>query len=213
MANKQELFLKVNRFIEAKPNQDVLLKELAEVTTDNQLQSEVEEITVKRINKPVGESLVVTALEIIAAIKEQFPQLQVTHLGEADVVIEVVAEKSNSEGQQKSFSWGLTIVVGLILFFGAGMAIINFHADVSMRKVHQQIYQLVMGKNKENPLLLQIPYSIGVACGMLIFFNGLFDINLDDDPSPLEIEMYLYEDEVNRYSLDKKAKQAEQDSP
>ncbi len=212
MGDKQELFLKVNRFVEAKPGQVLLLKDLAEITTTDELQAEIETIEIRQVNKNIGKSLVITALEIISAIKEQFPQLKVAHLGEADVVIEVVAEKSNNDGQKNSFSWGLTLAVSLILFLGSGMAIINFHADVSMRKVHQQIYQLVMGEYKENPLLLQIPYSIGVACGMLIFFNGLFDIKLDDDPSPLEIEMYLYEDEVNRYSLDKKVKQAQQNS-
>ena len=45
----------------------------------------------------------------------------------------------------------------------------NFHADVSMLAVHQRIYELMTGKKVDHPLILQIPYSIGIGAGMVHF--------------------------------------------
>ncbi|WP_245547382.1 stage V sporulation protein AA [Halobacteroides halobius] len=206
---KKDLFLKVKREVIAKPKQQLLLRHLADVVADDDIQQQIEEIKVKKVNKDTGQSMIITALEIIQAIKRKFPEAKINHLGEADVVIDIKEniKNENSSSQPKLY----IVLVGILLFLGSGMAIMNFHADVDMSKVHQQIYQLIMGEKKRNPLLLQIPYSIGVACGMFIFFNNFFNYKLDDDPNPLDVEMYLYEDKVNRFSLHQKAQKAKKE--
>lgn len=45
----------------------------------------------------------------------------------------------------------------------------NFHEDVSMRDVHIALYEMITGERNEYPYLLQIPYSIGLGLGMIIF--------------------------------------------
>ncbi len=75
----------------------------------------------------------------------------------------------------------------------------SFHADVSMPFVHRQIYHLLTGENDPHPLLLQIPYSLGIGLGMVIFFNHIGKLKKRKDPSPLEVEMFLYNQNVNSY--------------
>ncbi|GAB6098980.1 stage V sporulation protein SpoVAA [Halanaerocella petrolearia] len=206
---KKDIYFKTKREIRAKPGQMLLLKNLGEVTAVSELQQQVEEIEIKKVDKAAGQSMIITALEVVQAIKEEFPTAKVNHLGEADVIVDI---KEDIQGNKKSNQSKLYLaLVSIILFLGSAMAIMNFHADVSMSRVHQQIYQLIMGRSEKNPLLLQIPYSIGVACGMFLFFNSVFNYKLDDDPSPLEVEMYLYEDKLNRFSLHQKAQEAKQD--
>jgi stage V sporulation protein AA len=77
----------------------------------------------------------------------------------------------------------------------------NFHADVSMLKVHQRIYEMMTGKETEKPYFLQIPYSIGIGAGMVLFFNHLFKKKFNEEPSPLEVEMFMYQENVNHYVI------------
>jgi stage V sporulation protein AA len=95
------------------------------------------------------------------------------------------------------------IVAGVALLFtlGAAMAIMNFHADVSMPIVHERLYFLLTGEKSSRPLWLQIPYSIGVGAGILLFFNIFKQFGSTRDPSPLELEMYLYTRSVDQFRL------------
>jgi stage V sporulation protein AA len=131
---------------------------------------------------------------IVGKIKKLFPFLQIEHFGEPHCLIEI------SE-QRKPPALILIILVWLLLFIGSGLAIMNFHADVSMGVVHQRIYQLLTGKWAEHPLFLQIPYSIGIGLGMIIFFNHLFKKKFNEEPSPLEVEMFMYQENVNYYVI------------
>jgi stage V sporulation protein AA len=91
--------------------------------------------------------------------------------------------------------------VWLLLFVGSGLTILNFHADVSMLAVHQRIYQLLTGKQVTHPYFLQIPYSFGIGLGMVLFFNHVFKKKFSEEPSPLEVEMFLYQESTNRYVI------------
>jgi stage V sporulation protein AA len=70
-----------------------------------------------------------------------------------------------------------------------------------MLAVHKRIYELVTGVRNDHPLLLQIPYSIGIGIGMMVFFNHLFRKKINEEPSPLEVEMFMYEENVNKYII------------
>ena len=70
-----------------------------------------------------------------------------------------------------------------------------------MQSVHQKIYKLVTGKEVEKPLMFQIPYSIGLGLGMIIFFNHVFKKRLNEEPSPLEVEMFNYQMDLDQYVI------------
>ena len=77
----------------------------------------------------------------------------------------------------------------------------NFHADVSMATVHQKLYAIITGREVVHPLLLQIPYSLGLGSGMILFFNRFFKRRLNEEPDPLELEMYRYDDSIHDYRV------------
>jgi len=89
--------------------------------------------------------------------------------------------------------------VWLILFIGAAMTIINFHYDVSMQEVHQKIHFMFTGTYAKYPLFLQIPYSIGLGIGIVLFLNHWFNKRFNEEPSPLELELFQYKNKVNEY--------------
>jgi stage V sporulation protein AA len=42
---------------------------------------------------------------------------------------------------------------------------------------------------------------LGVGLGMLVFFNRLFRRRFNDEPNPLEVEMFMYQENVNHYVI------------
>jgi stage V sporulation protein AA len=89
----------------------------------------------------------------------------------------------------------------VLLFIGSGLTIMNFHEDVSMQAVHQRLYEMVTGEKDAYPLWLQVPYSIGIGLGMILFFNHLFKKRLNEEPSPLELEMFNYQQSIDQYVI------------
>lgn len=63
------------------------------------------------------------------------------------------------------------ICLHYIIFFGAGIAIVNFYEDVNMIASLSKIYYTFTGIKDNKPLILTIPYSIGLGIGVMTFFN------------------------------------------
>ena len=89
------------------------------------------------------------------------------------------------------------IFVSLISFFGTGFTIMAFHNDIGILGIFDQITEMVMVESKIGILVLQISYSIGLGVGIIIFFNHIGKRRLTHDPTPIEVSMCSYEDEVN----------------
>ncbi|MNC41839.1 hypothetical protein D3C75_906260 [compost metagenome] len=96
-------------------------------------------------------------------------------------------------------SIALFVLVWLLLFFGSALTIMNFHADVSMLEVQVRIVEMLTGRRDEHPYVFQIAYSLGIGFGMVIFFNHLFKKKWNEEPTPLEVEMFLYQKNIDHY--------------
>ena len=44
---------------------------------------------------------------------------------------------------------------------------------------------------------MEISYSMGLAIGIVVFFNHIGGRRITKDPTPIEVEMAIYEKEVN----------------
>lgn len=86
----------------------------------------------------------------------------------------------------------------LHLLFGAAFTIMAFHNDIGIREVFGQIYELLTGQEPQSVTALEIAYSIGLALGILVFFNHIGGRRITSDPTPIEVEMRKYETDVNQ---------------
>ena len=73
-----------------------------------------------------------------------------------------------------------------------------FHNDIGIREVFGQIYELLTGQVPQSVTALEIAYSIGLALGILVFFNHIGGRRITSDPTPIEVEMRKYETDVNQ---------------
>lgn len=94
-------------------------------------------------------------------------------------------------------SWAKTAFVCLLSFFGASFSIMAFNNDIDIQKLFGQLYETFTGQKSNGFTLLEISYSIGVGMGVLIFFNHFAKRKGMTDPTPLEVEMRTYEDEID----------------
>ncbi len=192
VTEKATIHLRLHRRVTHHAELPVRLGDVASLFAPPELEDQLKQSIVRRCSPEDGNILMVDMLDVLQVIASIAPQAAVEVYGEPQSIVELKVQKSKP-------NFVLVAFVLLLLFLGSGLAIMNFHADVSMPDVQRKIYQLLTGDEEDHPLLLQIPYSFGLAAGMMIFFNRLFKKRFNEEPTPLELEMYLYEQNMNQY--------------
>ena len=133
-------------------------------------------------------------MPVLQKLQELDNRLQISNLGETDFIIDYQPPKKPALAWQ----WLKTIFVCGICFSGAAFAIMTFNNDVNVTSVFGEIYLLVMGQEADGATALEISYSVGLALGILIFFNHFAKWKMNSDPTPLEVEMRLYEENISK---------------
>nr|WP_239696500.1 stage V sporulation protein AA [Paenibacillus oryzisoli] len=188
------LYIRLRRKARVRKGQIVRLHHIAQLFVEPEYEQALNEMIIHQPQQEDGNRVLIDMLLIIRKVKKHFPELQVEHFGEPHVLLEIYTDNKKANPLLIGIVW-------LLLFIGSGLAIMNFHADVSMLAVHQRIYELMTGKKVDHPLILQIPYSIGIGAGMVLFFNHLFKKKFNEEPSPLEVEMFMYQENINHYVI------------
>lgn len=136
---------------------------------------------------------VISAMDVIREIQKKEESVDVTHVGEPNIIITYEAEKH----KHKAYSWFKTILVCFITFFGAAFSIMTFNTDIDASNLFFQIYRQFTGKPSDGFTILEMSYSIGIGIGVITFFNHFGPRKLTQDPTPMEVEMRLYEDSID----------------
>lgn len=148
--------------------------------------------------KQKNEMQVFSILKIIALIHEEYPNVDVSNEGEKDFIIEYIPNP-------KKPKWINAVKTGLlciVIFFGAAFTIMAFNNDVSVTEVFKKFYEQVMGTPSNGVTELEICYSIGLALGILIFFNHVGRKKITPDPTPIQVEMRKYENDIDTAFID-----------
>ncbi|MFC7371179.1 stage V sporulation protein AA [Fictibacillus iocasae] len=196
------VYLRMRQKVQVKLGQHVTLHEAAQVIVPPKWERIVSELVIHEVTPEDKHLVVVDVMRVIAQLSAALPEADVQTIGPAQAILEIQFSK-------KKTPLVYFILVWLLLFIGSALAIMNFHEDVSMQTVHQKIYYMITGHDKKQPLLLQIPYSFGLGLGMILFFNHLFRKRLNEEPSPLEVEMFNYQQDLDQYVIVHENKESE----
>ena len=131
---------------------------------------------------------------MIELIEKECPGVSVENIGENATLIEWV-DVDRHKGPMQLLK---LIFVACISFFGTGFTIMAFHNDISINKIFSRIYEMVMGYPVDGYSILEVSYSIGLALGIILFFNHIGGRRITKDPTPIEVEMRVYETDVNK---------------
>ena len=135
----------------------------------------------------------VSGLDILRAIKKEYPKATITNMGE-DVTL--ISLKDKYDPLYKKYI--KAAFISIILFAGCASAIITFHIDTQLNRLFNTYAHIINIDHSMNSvrMYMEIPYAIGIASGIILFFNHIFGKKLTKDPTPIEVEMSTYEADV-----------------
>ena len=176
-------------------HKEVQLKDVADVYCDDSaVMNKCNAMRIKTIHSDRNKRYIESTLDVIKKLVEMDPAISVNNVGKVDYIIDYHKPKSPNWVWQ----WMKTIFVCIICYCGAAFAIMTFNNDVSVTNVFKEIYQIIMREEPSGFSILEISYSVGLALGIVGFFNHFAKIKINTDPTPLEVEMRLYEDNVSK---------------
>lgn len=180
-------------------HKEIQLKDVADVYCDDTaVMNKCKALRIKTIHLDKNERYIESTLDVIKKLVEMDPSISVNNVGEVNYIIDYHKKKKPNWVWQ----WIKTIAVCIISFCGASFAIMTFNNDVSVGDVFKEIYQIIMRKESSGFTILEVSYSVGLALGIIGFFNHFAKFKITSDPTPIEVEMRLYEDNVSKTLID-----------
>ena len=185
------LYLKIEQCVQV-PSTTVKIGDIASMECiDSSIVYRLKTENLLKIDSDPKQRKVVSVMFVIQKIHEIYPELEVQNLGEADFMIGL---KPKEQAR-----WLVAIkvtAVSIVSFFGAVFAMLTFNEDVNTNDSFQKVYAWVMGMPPQGDTILELTYSLGLAVGIIVFFNHFGKKHLTQEPSPVEVEMSGYDQQV-----------------
>lgn len=203
---KKTLYLKIEQSIQLSKRDvtigDVAKLECSEKPILNRLKTE------KLFSLGTGKERrkIVSVLYVMQKIHQVYPDLEISNVGETDFIVTYHPDRQSKLMEQVKI-----LLISAVCFFGAMFSMMTFNEDVSTRETFFKLYTWVMGREPAGITVLEITYSIGVSVGIIVFFNHIGKKYLTDEPSPVEVEMADYEQQINQ-ALIKQVSRKEQET-
>lgn len=201
-----EIFIKPSQKISLTERKAVILSDIAEVCCipENGKDKNIGNLVLLEIDKNKDGQYLVSAIDIVKKVSKAYPDADIQYIGETETLIEYFARPKN---ENKILEKIKIIFVCTVLFGGAMTAIMSFHSDAQMPAVFQNMYRIFFGVEASKPYIIYIPYSIGLAAGIIIFFNHFGMKKISRDPTPIEVEMTTYAKESADSIIDRLGKE------
>jgi stage V sporulation protein AA len=191
---EKTIYIRMRNRVQARLSEKVRLDDLAQIIAPEDVFPSICELVIHQVTEKDKNIVVIDVMKVISQIADTVKNADIQTIGPAQTIIEVIYEK-------RKISIPFFLLIWFLLFFGSAMAIMNFHDDVSMKTVQEKLYTIITGHKDPKPLLFQIPYSIGLGLGMILFFNHIFRKRINEEPSPLEVEMFNYQMDLDNYVI------------
>lgn len=188
------VYLNINQITEVH-HKEIQLKDVADVYCDDSaVMNKCKALRIKTLHEERNKRYIESTLDVIKKLVEMDPSISVNNVGEVNYIIDYHKKKAPNWVWQ----WMKTIFVCIICFCGASFAIMTFNNDVSVGEVFKEIYKIIMREESSGFTILELGYSVGLAVGIIGFFNHFTKYKFTTDPTPIEVEMRLYEENVSK---------------
>ncbi|MBQ8246341.1 MAG: stage V sporulation protein AA [Lachnospiraceae bacterium] len=171
------------------------------ICTEPELEQKLKAVLIYDFSKKKNQKsnrAVISILKVIEIIQKIDNNVEIVSLGENDFVLEYVNDKK----ENKLFVILKVIFVSLICFFGTAFTIMAFHNDINVVGLFEKLYEILGQPYMGGAGPLEIGYSLGLGIGIVVFYNHIGKRRITKDPTPLEVEMRIYEDDVNQTLID-----------
>ncbi len=180
------------------PHRKITIGDIATIfCIDNDIKYEVSKMEITVLSDTNQDQVVISVMKLIELISTTYKDIQIESIGEPETIVYYKNLSSLKKGEGKLKS----LLLMLLAFFGTAYSIMAYNCDVDADQLLEKLYTLFTGKTDINSIGLLIGtlgYSIGLCAGMIIFFNHGINKKKTDDPSPLQVQMRMYENDVNQ---------------
>ena len=129
------------------------------------------------------------AIHVTRTLQEAYPEETITLLG-ADICY-VHRIKAPHRDLTRPLR---TAAAFLILCLGGALGLAWFHADVDMPRAQLSVYETLTGKEPSDHRLITIPYAVGVALGVAVFYA----LPSRSATTPLEVKLTEYQEDMEK---------------
>lgn len=191
------LYIKLGKNVEVTTD-DIFLKDLGSVYCQNDsIVNHCKSLKICKL-KGVRTRKVISVIKVIEMVSKVYPNIQIENIGETDIVVEHV--KKEKDGILRKAP--KILFVAFICFFGTAFTIMAFHNDIQIQNLFNNIHEMIRGTPSNGHSILEFSYSLGLGIGIIVFFNHIGGRRITKEPTPVEVSMKLYEDEVNQTIID-----------
>ncbi len=201
------VYLKCDRNVEVQ-SEDVFLSDVGALRcADKTVAAKLKALKVHHFGVEDAKRCVISSLKMVELMEEACPNISVEIVGEPDVLVEQVNVDRHKGWQQ----WLKCAMVCLVSFFGTAFTIMAYHNDVGINDVFTEMYKMVMNREPQGLNALEVSYSLGLAAGIIVFFNHVGGRRLTKDPTPIEVAMRNYEEDVDKALIATAAREGRED--
>lgn len=187
------LYLKIGRNVQVN-KKEVTLGDVAEMECANRdIVNKLKTVKLLKIPDDKHNRQIVSVIKVMEIILKECPSLQIDNLGETDFVVTYRVPKNIP----KAYIFIKVALICAILFFGAAFSIMAFNEDAGVTDMFKKLYMLMTGTESDGFTVIEFSYSFGLAVGIVIFYNHFGKAKITKDPTPIEVEMRMYEEEIN----------------
>jgi len=187
-----EIYIKPTKKASIYRKKWVTISDVCDVFANKSDEQTIKELKLQKTGNK-REAFHISVLDIVKVINSAFPGCTVNNVGETDILVEFspTPHKPNA-----ALNWLKIAFACIVLFVGSATVIMAFLTDSEMPKVFSRYHEILLGTAVENPYWISVPFAIGLAIGIVVFFNHFAGRKLSNDPTPIEVQMKLYENDV-----------------
>ena len=203
----QVLYLQIDRNVEVS-KREVTIGDVATIfCADKSITAKVKAIKLITIPKSKSNKkrICISAMRVIELIAENVEEVEVSNIGETDFIVDYIYEQSkiNRFLNNKNVQRLLIGFVALFTFMGSVYAIMAYNNDVDTTGIFENVYNIFGNEQLAELKILEIAYAVGLAGGIIVFYNHFGGKRFGTDPTPIEVEMDKYESDVDMALIDR----------
>lgn len=168
------------------------------ICANKNIQARVRAIRVTTLKKDKPQKIVFSVMKIIELINNEFPECDINNIGESEFIIDYDRGNIDDKNKAKMTDIIKVILTSFFVFMGAGYSIIAYNNDVGVNEIFQSVYEFFTGQKSNGMTVLELGYCIGLFLGIITFYNHIFKRKFSDDPTPLDVELKSYKEEINK---------------
>ncbi len=194
----EQVFIQLKKYTHIQESK-LTIKDVASILCDNQsIVNKLNSLCIYKFNGDKKKRIVFSSLHVIKHMQEAVSNIEIVPMGATDVIVKYEPHPADN----KLLEFLKVIFICLISFAGAGFSIIAFNSDVNLDAIFYTLHEKLNITDTTYFVILEIAYSFGIPIGIMVFYNHFGKKKFSTDPTPLEIEMRLYENDINEAIID-----------